>query len=195
KLQQAIATLNDIPSDTFISERVTNLKESYQSKREEVDAKIPEVKPTPTPSPTSTPTPTSERTPSLSDPKWDYSVFNSRKTYSDREIQYILKSGARYDDSNKQVEWIVDEKINCFGGSQLSNGSRVCFNFKLGVEFSAVFKDVDGVTIGSQVLFEDGGNNPKREGNITTYRYRYILTIPDSVWSRWSEVTQVIITK
>jgi len=191
KLQQAIATLNDIPSDTFISERVTNLKESYQLKREEVDGKIRKVKPTPTPTskpePTVTPTPTSEPTPSLSDPKWDYSVFNSRKTYSDREIQYILKSGARYDDSNKQVEWIVDEKINCFG--------ELCFNFKLGVEFSAVFKDVDGVTIGSQVLFEDGGNNPKREGNITTYRYRYILSIPDSVWSRWSEVSQVIITK
>ena len=93
------------------------------------------------------------------------------------------------------LEEKFDEKINCFGGSQLSDGSRLCFNFKLGVEFSAVFKDVDGVTIGSQVLFEDGGNNPKREGNITTYRYRYILSIPDSVWSRWSEVSQVIITK
>jgi serine/threonine protein kinase len=206
KLQQAIATLNDIPSDTFISERVTNLKESYQSKREEVDDKIRKLKPTPTPEPTPTstptpdptptPTPTSERTPSLSDPKWDYSVFNSRKTYSDREIQYILKSGARYDDSNKQVEWIVDEKINCFGGSQLPDGSRVCFDFKLGVEFSAVFKDADGVTIETTNLYEDGKNSPiKQQGNITIYRYRYILSIPESVWSRWSEVSQVIIEK
>lgn len=204
KWDKALAILNDIPSDVFIS--VTNLKNSYESKKEEVVIIIgdlnkptpsPEPTPTstPTPDPTPTPTPTSERTPSLSDPKWDYSVFNSRKTYSDREIQYILKSGARYDDSNKQVEWIVDEKINCFGGSQIFDGSRVCFNFKLGVEFSAVFKDVDGVPIGSQVLFEDGGNNPKREGNITTYRYRYILTIPDSVWSGWSKVSQVIIEK
>lgn len=204
KWDKALAILNDIPSDVFIS--VTNLKNSYESKKKEVVIIIgdlnkptpsPEPTPTstPTPDPTPTPTPTSERTPSLSDPKWDYSVFNSRKTYSDREIQYILKSGARYDDSNKQVEWIVDEKINCFGGSQIFDGSRVCFNFKLGVEFSAVFKDVDGVPIGSQVLFEDGGNNPKREGNITTYRYRYILTIPDSVWSGWSKVSQVIIEK
>jgi serine/threonine protein kinase len=207
KLQQAIATLNDIPSDTFISERVTNLKESYQSKREEVDAIIedlnkptpsPEPTPTstPTPDPTPTPTPTSEPTPTLSDTKWDYSVFNSRKTYSDREIQYILKSGARYDDSNKQVEWIVDEKINCFGGSQLPDGSRVCFDFKLGVEFSAVFKDADGVTIETTNLYEDGKNSPiKQQGNITIYRYRYILSIPESVWSRWSEVSQVIIEK
>ncbi|MFM6027109.1 MAG: hypothetical protein ACKPER_29990 [Dolichospermum sp.] len=199
KLQQAIATLNDIPSDTFISERVTNLKESYQSKREEVDAKIPEVKPTPTPSPTSTPTPTSERTPSLSDTKWDYSAFNSRKTELNQEIQYILKSGARYDDSNKQVEWIVDKKINCFGGAEAPDGSRVCFNFKPGVEFSefsAVFKDADGVTIETKNLYEDGKNSPiKRQGNITIYRYRYILSIPDSVWSRWSEVSQVIIEK
>jgi serine/threonine protein kinase len=207
KLQQAIATLNDIPSDTFISERVTNLKESYQSKREEVDAIIEDLKKptpspeptptsTPTPDPTPTPTPTSEPTPTLSDTKWDYSVFNSRKTYSDREIQYILKSGARYDDSNKQVEWIVDEKINCFGGSQLPDGSRVCFDFKLGVEFSAVFKDADGVTIETTNLYEDGKNSPiKQQGNITIYRYRYILSIPESVWSRWSEVSQVIIEK
>jgi hypothetical protein len=206
-LQQAIATLNDIPSDTFISERVTNLKESYQSKREEVDAIIEDLKKptpspeptptsTPTPDPTPTPTPTSEPTPTLSDTKWDYSVFNSRKTYSDREIQYILKSGARYDDSNKQVEWIVDEKINCFGGSQLPDGSRVCFDFKLGVEFSAVFKDADGVTIETTNLYEDGKNSPiKQQGNITIYRYRYILSIPESVWSRWSEVSQVIIEK
>ncbi|MFM6075952.1 MAG: hypothetical protein ACKPB9_30930, partial [Dolichospermum sp.] len=117
KWDKVLAILNDIPSDVFIS--VTKRKNSYESKKEKVVAIIedlnkptpsPEPTPTstPTPDPTPTPTPTSERTPSLSDPKWDYSVFNSRKTYSDREIQYILKSGARYDDSNKQVEWIVD---------------------------------------------------------------------------------------
>ncbi|MFM6010343.1 MAG: protein kinase domain-containing protein, partial [Dolichospermum sp.] len=155
KLQQAIATLNDIPSDTFISERVTNLKESYQSKREEVDAKIPEVKPTPTPSPTSTPTPTSERTPSLSDPKWDYSVFNSRKTYSDTEIQYILKSGARYDDSNKQVEWIVDEKITFFRFERCEIYTWLfCSFLPVSRGLSAGVKGVDGVTMGSQVLFK-----------------------------------------
>ncbi|MFM6219524.1 MAG: hypothetical protein ACKPCK_14930 [Dolichospermum sp.] len=141
---------------------------------------------TPTPSPSPEPTPTSTPTPEppfipeptlrLSDPKWDYSVFNSRKTYSDTEIQYILKLGAKYDDSNKQVEWIVDKKINCFG--------EICFKFEISeIVFTALFKDRDAVTIGTQVLFEDGKDYPKR----------YTLTIPDSVWSRWSEVSQVII--
>ena len=203
KWDKALAILNDIPSDVFIS--VTNLKNSYESKKEEVVAIIedlnkptpsPEPTPTstPTPDPTPTPTPTSERTPSLSDTKWDYSVFNSRKTYSDTEIQYILKSGARYDDSNKQVEWIVDEKITCFRFDETYT-FLFCSSLPLNRGLSAVFKDVDGVPIGSQVLFKDGGNNPKRERNITTYRYRYILSIPDSVWSGWSKVSQVIIEK
>lgn len=205
KWDKALAILNDIPSDVFIS--VTNLKNSYESKKKEVVIIIgdlnkptpsPEPTPTstPTPDPTPTPTPTSERTPSLSDPKWDYSVFNSRKTYSDTEIQYILKSGARYDDSNKQVEWIVDEKITCFRFDETETYTFLfCSSLPLNRGLSAVFKDVDGVPIGSQVLFKDGGNNPKQEGNITTYRYRYILTIPDSVWSGWSKVSQVIIEK
>ncbi|MFM5944269.1 MAG: hypothetical protein ACKO9G_12995, partial [Dolichospermum sp.] len=126
---------------------------------------------TPTPSPSPEPTPTSTPTPEppfipeptlrLSDPKWDYSVFNSRKTYSDTEIQYILKLGAKYDDSNKQVEWIVDKKINCFG--------EICFKFEISeIVFTALFKDRDAVTIGTQVLFEDGKDYPKR----------YTLTIP-----------------
>lgn len=203
KWDNVLAILNDIPSDVFIS--VTNLKNSYESKKKEVVAIIedlnkptpsPEPTPTstPTPDPTPTPTPTSEPTPTLSDPKWDYSVFNSRKTYSDTEIQYILKSGARYDDSNKQVEWIVDEKITCFRFDETYT-FLFCSSLPLNRGLSAVFKDVDGVPIGSQVLFEDGGNNPKRERNITTYRYRYILSIPDSVWSGWSKVSQVIIEK
>ena len=197
KWDKALAILNDIPSDVFIS--VTNLKNNYESKKKEVVAIIEDLnKPTPSPepTPTSTPTPTSERTPSLSDPKWDYSVFNSRKTYSDTEIQYILKSGSRYDDSNKQVEWIVDEKITCFRFDETETYTFLfCSSLPLNRGLSAVFKDIDGVTIGSQVLFKDGGNNPKREGNITTYRYRYILSIPDSVWSGWSKVSQVIIEK
>lgn len=187
KWDKALAILNDIPSDVFIS--VTNLKNSYESKKEKVVPIIQDLnKPTPSP--------TSERTPSLSDPKWDYSVFNSRKTYSDTEIQYILKSGSRYDDSNKQVEWIVDEKITCFRFDETETYTFLfCSSLPLNRGLSAVFKDIDGVTIGSQVLFKDGGNNPKRERNITTYRYRYILSIPDSVWSGWSKVSQVIIEK
>ena len=201
KFQQAIATLNDIPSDTFISERVTKLKESYQSKGREVVAKIADLnkpKPSPTPTPTvAVPsTPPSERTPSLTDPKWDYSVFNSRKTDSQEEIQFILKSEPRYDESSKQVEWIVDEERNCFGGSETPDGSRICFDF-VGTRFAAVFKDADGLTIETKNLYKDGKDSPpiKKQGNITTYRYRYILSIPDSVWSGWSKVRQVIIER
>ncbi|MFM6265369.1 MAG: hypothetical protein ACKPFA_02480, partial [Dolichospermum sp.] len=163
KWDKVLAILNDIPSDVFIS--VTNLKNSYESKKEKVVAIIEDLnKPTPSPEPTPTSTPTPEPpfipepTLRLSDPKWDYSVFNSRKTYSDREIQYILKSGARYDDSNKQVEWIVDEKITCFRFERGETYTWLfCSSLPLNRGLSAVFKDVDGVTIGSQVLFKDGG--------------------------------------
>ncbi|MFM5995481.1 MAG: hypothetical protein ACKO9U_13065, partial [Dolichospermum sp.] len=94
-------------------------------------------------------------------------------TYSRLEVNKV-----KYDDSNKQVEWIVDEKITCFRFERGETYTWLfCSSLPLNRGLSAVFKDVDGVTIGSQVLFEDGGNNPKREGNITTYRYRYILTI------------------
>lgn len=168
----------------------------------------------PSPSPTSTPTitntePTSTSTPTpetsstpeptlrLSDPNWDYSAFNSRKTYSQDEIQFILKSEPRYDESSKQVEWIVDKEINCFGGSEAPDGTKICFNFNPSeTDFTAVFKDADGATIGTQNLYKDGKDSPiNKQGNITTYRYRYILSIPDSVWSRWSMVSQVIIER
>ncbi|MFM6913204.1 MAG: hypothetical protein ACKPKW_29350, partial [Dolichospermum sp.] len=96
KWDKVLAILNDIPSDVFIS--VTNLKNNYPVKKEKVVDIIGDLnKPTPSPEPTPTSTPTPEPpfipepTLRLSDPKWDYSVFNSRKTYSDTEIQYILK--------------------------------------------------------------------------------------------------------
>jgi hypothetical protein len=60
KWDKALAILNDIPSDVFIS--VTNLKNSYESKKEEVVAII--AKPTPSPEPTPTSTPTPDPTPS-----------------------------------------------------------------------------------------------------------------------------------
>jgi hypothetical protein len=60
KWDKALVILNDIPSDVFIS--VTNLKNSYESKKEEVVAII--AKPTPSPEPTPTSTPTPDPTPS-----------------------------------------------------------------------------------------------------------------------------------
>ncbi|MGB3419374.1 MAG: protein kinase [Dolichospermum sp.] len=57
KWDKALAILNDIPSDVFIS--VTNLKNSYESKKEKVVAIIEDLnKPTPSPEPTPTLTPT-----------------------------------------------------------------------------------------------------------------------------------------
>lgn len=177
----------------YLQRKISSLEAQLNRQQPTYSPSVSEPSPSPKAIPTSTPTITTEPTPTstptpepssipeptlrLSNPKWDYSVFNSRKTYSDAEIQYILKSGARYDDSNKQVEWIVDKKINCF---------KICFKFEISeTGFTALFKDRDAVTIGTQVLVEDGKDYPKR----------YILTIPDSVWSRWSEVTQVIIER
>jgi hypothetical protein len=57
KWDKALAILNDIPSDVFIS--VTNLKNNYESKKKEVVAIIEDLKkPTPSPEPTPTSTPT-----------------------------------------------------------------------------------------------------------------------------------------
>ncbi len=63
KWDKVLAILNDIPSDVFIS--VTNLKNSYESKKKEVVAIIADLnKPTPSPEPTPTSTPTPDPTPS-----------------------------------------------------------------------------------------------------------------------------------
>ncbi|WP_254433181.1 MULTISPECIES: protein kinase [unclassified Dolichospermum] len=63
KWDNVLAILNDIPSDVFIS--VTNLKNSYESKKKEVVAIIEDLKkPTPSPEPTPTSTPTPDPTPS-----------------------------------------------------------------------------------------------------------------------------------
>ncbi|MFM6610875.1 MAG: hypothetical protein ACKPJQ_15880, partial [Dolichospermum sp.] len=187
KLQQAIATLNDIPSDIFISAKVTNLKESYQLKRQEVVDKIRDLnKPTPsptaiptsTPTPTPIPTPTSQRTPSLSDTKWDYSAFNSNvKTQVYGGGSYRLVNKPTFDENNRQVQWIAEympenESLRYYGEL-----------YGLLYRFKAEFKDKDGILMDSITLNADGQGSRKR----------YKLTIPDSVWSRWSEVSQVII--
>ncbi|MFM6913203.1 MAG: hypothetical protein ACKPKW_29345, partial [Dolichospermum sp.] len=64
--------------------------------------------PTITTEPTPTSTPTSERTPSLSDPKWDYSVFNSTV---DTAFSYKMIEEPAFNQQNQQVEWIVEFSI------------------------------------------------------------------------------------
>jgi serine/threonine protein kinase len=184
KWDKALAILNDIPSDVFIS--VTNLKNNYESKKKEVVAIIEDLKkptPSPEPTPTSTPTPEPSSIPEptlrLSNPKWDYSAFNSNvKTQVYGGGSYRLVDKPTFDENNRQVQWIAEympenESFRYYGEL-----------YGLLYRFKAEFKDKDGILMDSITLNADGQGNRKR----------YTLTIPDSVWSRWSEVTQVIIT-
>ena len=192
KLQQAIATLNDIPSDTFISERVTNLKESYQSKRQEVDKIIEKLKkPTPTPSPTPSPTVTlpstpSERTPSLSDTKWDYSVFNSGSVGDYAAFSYRMIEEPAFNQQNQQVEWIVEFSIP--PEAEISPALREAY-LKLELlqhGFRAEFIDSSGVFLGAKNLDKEGQGG---------YRRRYTLRVPNSIWEKWSKVAVVKVVR
>ncbi|WP_217385707.1 hypothetical protein, partial [Dolichospermum sp. UHCC 0259] len=196
KLQQAIATLNDIPSDTFISERVTNLKETYQSKREEVDAKIREVKPTPTPIPTSKPTDPPDPLPfpanDIKSPQWSYEVFNSN---SDSGSSRLIGK-PNFDQQKRYVEWLVEYSTISPSNNETSPKSsldKINDDLKLllvlqeieGLGFFAEFKDSNGVILEKAKLNREGTGN----------RIRYSLRISDNIWQKWSEISQVIITK
>ncbi|MDB9523921.1 hypothetical protein PN480_18510 [Dolichospermum circinale CS-1225] len=141
----------------------------------------PKSEPEPTPTSTPTPEPPSipEPTLRLSNPKWDYRAFNSNvKTQVYGGGSYRLVDKPTFDENNRQVQWIAEymhenESFRYYGEL-----------YGLLYRFKAEFKDKDGILMDSITLNADGQGNRKR----------YTLTIPDSVWSRWSEVTQVIIT-
>jgi hypothetical protein len=201
KLQQAIATLNDIPSDTLISERVTNLKESYQLKGEEVDAKIRKLKPTPTPetTPTPEPLPTSDpRDPlpfpanDIKSPQWSYEVFNSN---SDSGSSRLIGK-PNFDQQKREVEWLVEYSTISRSNNETSPNSplyKINKDLELllvqqeieGIGFFAEFKYSNGVSLGKAKLNREGTGN----------RIRYSLRISDNIWQKWSEISQVIITK
>jgi len=202
KLQEAIATLNDIPSDTFISERVTNLKETYQLKREDVDAKIRKVKPTPTPepTPTSTPEPTDQLDPlpssanDIKSPQWSYEVFNSNSNSGSSR----LIGKPNFDQQKRYVEWLVEYSTISPSNNETtpkSSLAKINDDLKLllvqqeieGLGFFAEFKDSDGVSL----EIEKAKLNREGTGN----RIRYSLRISDNIWQKWSEISQVIITK
>ena len=195
KWDNVLAILNDIPSDVFIS--VTNLKNSYESKKKEVVAIIedlnkptpsPEPTPTstPTPDPTPTPTPTSERTPSLSDPKWDYSVFNSSSVGDYAVFSYKMIEEPAFNQQNQQVEWIVEFSIP--PEAERSPAAREAYlRLELWQDgFRAKFIDSSGAFLGAKNLDKEGQGG---------YRRRYTLRVPNSIWEKWSEVSQVIIEK
>jgi hypothetical protein len=202
KLQQAIATLNDIPSDTFISERVTNLKESYQSKRQEVDKIIEKLKkPTPTPSPTPSPEPLPTSDPrdplpfpanDIKSPQWSYEVFNSN---SDSGSSRLIGK-PNFDQQKREVEWLVEYSTISRSNNETSPNSplyKINKDLELllvqqeieGIGFFAEFKYSNGVSLGKAKLNREGTGN----------RIRYSLRISDNIWQKWSEISQVIITK
>ena len=197
KWDKALAILNDIPSDVFIS--VTNLKNSYESKKKEVVAIIEDLKKptpspeptptsTPTPDPTPTPTPTSERTPSLSDPKWDYSVFNSSSVGDYAVFSYKMIEEPAFNQQNQQVEWIVEFSIP--PEAERSPAAREAYLrlelWQDGFRARAKFIDSSGAFLGAKNLDKEGQGG---------YRRRYTLRVPNSIWEKWSEVSQVIIEK
>jgi hypothetical protein len=141
---------------------------------------------TPTPDPTPTPTPTSEPTPSLSDPKWDYSVFNSGSVGDYAAFSYRMIEEPAFNQQNQQVEWIVEFSIP--PEAERSPALREAY-LKLELlqhGFRAEFIDSSGVFLGAKNLDKEGQGG---------YRRRYTLRVPNSIWEKWSEVSQVIIEK
>jgi serine/threonine protein kinase len=195
KLQQAIATLNDIPSDTLISERVTNLKESYQSKRQEVDKIIEELnkpKPSPTSEPTDPPDPPPFPANDIKSPQWSYEVFNSN---SDSGSSRLIGK-PNFDQQKREVEWLVEYSTISRSNNETSPNSplyKINKDLELllvqqeieGIGFFAEFKYSNGVSLGKAKLNREGTGN----------RIRYSLRISDNIWQKWSEISQVIITK
>ena len=109
KWDKALAILNDIPSDVFIS--VTNLKNSYESKKKEVVAII--AKPTPSPEPTPTSTPTPDPTPSPTNyPSSTPTIEAPNKSRREYVCKFLgIDQGVRLEPSisgSKTREW------NCF---------------------------------------------------------------------------------
>ena len=145
-----------------------------------------DVKTSPEPTPTSTPTPTSERTPSLSDPKWDYSVFNSSSVGDYAAFSYKMIEEPAFNQQNQQVEWIVEFSIP--PEAERSPAAREAYlRLELWQDgFRAKFIDSSGVFLGAKNLDKEGQGG---------YRRRYTLRVPNSIWEKWSEVSQVIIEK
>jgi hypothetical protein len=153
----------------------------------------PKAIPAPTPTITTEPTPISTPTPKppsipeptlrLSNPKWDYSAFNSNvKTQDGSDGSYRLVDKPNFDENNRQVQWIaeyISKSENWVVRDFLERNHATLYGFK------AKFKDKDGIIMDSITLNADGQGN----------RTRYTLTIPNSVWKRWSEVSQVIIER
>jgi len=143
-------------------------------------------KSSPTAIPTSTPTITTEPTPNLSNPKWDYSVFNSGSVGDYAAFSYKMIEEPAFNQQNQQVEWIVEFSI-----PPEAEGSPALRDAYLKLEllqhgFRAEFIDSSGVFLGAKNLDKEGQGG---------YRRRYTLRVPNSIWEKWSKVAVVKVVR
>ena len=141
----------------------------------------------PKPIPTSTPTiTTTEPTPNLSNPKWDYSVFNSGSVGDYAAFSYKMIEEPSFNQQNQQVVWIVEFSI-----SPEAEGSPAAREAYLKLEllqhgFRAEFIDSSGEILEAKNLDKEGQGG---------YRRRYTLRVPNSIWEKWSKVAIVKVVK
>lgn len=183
----------------YLQRKISSLEAQLNRQQPTYSPSVSEPSPSPKAIPASTPTITTEPTPistptpeppsipeptlRLSNPKWDYSAFNSNvKTQDGSDGSYRLVDKPNFDENNRQVQWIaeyISKSENWVVRDFLERNHATLYGFK------AKFKDKDGIIMDSITLNADGQGN----------RTRYTLTIPNSVWKRWSEVSQVIIER
>ena len=141
----------------------------------------------PKPIPTSTPTiTTTEPTPNLSNPKWDYSVFNSGSVGDYAAFSYKMIEEPSFNQQNQQVVWIVEFSI-----PPEAEGSPAAREAYLKLEllqhgFRAEFIDSSGEILEAKNLDKEGQGG---------YRRRYTLRVPNSIWEKWSKVAIVKVVK
>ncbi|MDB9459579.1 hypothetical protein [Dolichospermum circinale] len=171
----------------YLQRKISSLEAQLNRQQRTYSPSVSEPTPSPEPTPTSTLTPEPASIPEptlrLSNPKWYYSAFNSNvKTQDGSDGSYRLVDKPNFDENNRQVQWIaeyISKSENWVVRDFLERNHATLYGFK------AKFKDKDGIIMDSITLNADGQGN----------RTRYTLTIPNSVWQRWSEVSQVIIER
>ncbi|MFM6077721.1 MAG: hypothetical protein ACKPCI_04230 [Dolichospermum sp.] len=148
-----------------------------------------------TPSPTNYPDP---RDPlpfpanDIKSPQWSYEVFNSN---SDSGSSRLIGK-PNFDQQKREVEWLVEYSTISRSNNETSPKSsfdKINKDLELllvqqeieGIGFFAEFKDSNGVSLVKAKLNREGTGN----------RIRYSLRISDNIWQKWSEISQVIITK
>ncbi|MBO1065910.1 MULTISPECIES: hypothetical protein [Nostocales] len=170
----------------YLQRKISSLEAQLNRQQPTYSPSVSEPSPSPKAIPAPTPTITTEPTPSLSDPKWDYSVFNSSSVGDYAVFSYKMIEEPAFNQQNQQVEWIIEFSIP--PEAERSPAAREAY---LRLEllqhgFRAKFIDSSGVFLGAKNLDKEGQGG---------YRRRYTLRVPNSIWEKWSKVSQVIIEK